>query len=106
MNKEIRREIFSRLQNNNKNPTTELVYHSTFELLISVLLSAQATDVGVNKATKGLYAVANTPQAILALGEGDLTIALVCDARDLDFFTTHLTVFVYEELQRKKQRHQ
>ncbi len=72
MNKEIRREIFSRLQNNNKNPTTELVYHSTFELLISVLLSAQATDVGVNKATKGLYAVANTPQAILALGEDSL----------------------------------
>jgi len=72
LNKEIRREIFSRLQNNNKNPTTELVYHSTFELLISVLLSAQATDVGVNKATKGLYAVANTPQAILALGEDSL----------------------------------
>lgn len=72
MNKEIRREIFSRLQNNNKNPTTELVYHSTFELLISVLLSAQATDISVNKATKGLYKAASTPQAMLELGEESL----------------------------------
>jgi endonuclease-3 len=51
------------------NPTTELIYHSSFELLVAVLLSAQATDVSVNKATQGLFAVANTPQAMLDLGE-------------------------------------
>lgn len=72
MNQLKRREIFLRLQHENKHPTTELVYHSNFELLISVLLSAQATDVSVNKATKGLYALANTPQAILSLGETSL----------------------------------
>ena len=72
MNNDKRREIFSRLQRENKTPTTELVYTSHFELLISVLLSAQATDVSVNKATKPLYAVANTPEAILALGEEKL----------------------------------
>lgn len=68
MNKEKRREIFRRLQAENPNPTTELEYSSTFELLIAVILSAQATDVGVNKATRELYQVANTPQAILSLG--------------------------------------
>lgn len=68
MNKEKRREIFRRLQAENPNPTTELEYNSTFELLIAVILSAQATDVGVNKATRKLYRVANTPQAILSLG--------------------------------------
>lgn len=68
MNKAKRIEIFTRLQADNPHPTTELNYNSNFELLIAVLLSAQATDVGVNKATKGLYAVANTPQAILDLG--------------------------------------
>lgn len=68
MNKNKRYEIFSRLQAANPNPTTELVYHSPFELLIAVLLSAQATDVGVNKATAKLFPVANTPQAILDLG--------------------------------------
>ena len=68
MNKEKRREIFRRLQTENPNPTTELEYSSTFELLIAVILSAQATDVGVNKATRKLYPVANTPEAILALG--------------------------------------
>ena len=62
------REIFLRLQAANPNPTTELVYHSPFELLIAVILSAQATDVSVNKATAKLYAVANTPETILALG--------------------------------------
>ena len=61
------REIFLRLQAANPNPTTELVYHSPFELLIAVILSAQATDVSVNKATAKLYAVANTPETILAL---------------------------------------
>ena len=61
------REIFLRLQADNPNPTTELVYHSPFELLIAVISSAQATDVSVNKATAKLYAVANTPETILAL---------------------------------------
>ncbi|QRX82127.1 endonuclease III [Glaciimonas sp. PAMC28666] len=68
MNTEKRREIFSRLRTVMPNPTTELLYTSPFELLISVLLSAQATDVGVNKATRKLYPIANTPGQILALG--------------------------------------
>lgn len=68
MNTEKRREIFSRLRTVMPNPTTELLYTSPFELLISVLLSAQATDVGVNKATRKLYPIANTPEQILALG--------------------------------------
>jgi endonuclease-3 len=59
----------AKLRDENPTPTTELAYSSTFELLISVLLSAQATDVSVNKATKGLYAAANTPAEMLALGE-------------------------------------
>ena len=60
--------MLTRLQNDNPEPVTELNYSSPFELLIAVLLSAQATDVGVNKATDKLYPVANTPQAILNLG--------------------------------------
>ncbi|HDZ09961.1 endonuclease III [Pseudohongiella sp.] len=68
MNREKRLEIFRRLHAENPNPVTELEYSSTFELLISVILSAQATDVGVNKATRKLYRDANTPAAILALG--------------------------------------
>ena len=68
MNAEKRVEILSRLRTENPNPKTELNYHSDFELLISVILSAQATDVSVNKATEKLYAVANTPDAIAALG--------------------------------------
>jgi len=68
MNKEKRIEILSRLRDNNPEPTTELDFSSPFELLIAVLLSAQSTDVGVNKATAKLYPVANTPQAILDLG--------------------------------------
>lgn len=60
--------FFQRLQVQRPNPTTELVYHSPFELLIAVIMSAQATDVGVNKATAKLFAVANTPQAIADLG--------------------------------------
>jgi len=68
MNKEKRTEIFERWKANDPAPTTELEYSSPFELLISVILSAQATDVGVNKATRGLYEVANTPQQILDLG--------------------------------------
>jgi endonuclease-3 len=72
MNKQKRHEIFVRFQANNDNPETELNHASTFELLISVLLSAQATDVSVNKATDKLYPVANTPEKILALGEEGL----------------------------------
>ncbi|MDX1455213.1 MAG: endonuclease III [Gammaproteobacteria bacterium] len=68
MNKEARREIFRRLRDANPAPTTELEYANPFELLIAVILSAQATDVGVNKATAKLYPVANTPQAIYDLG--------------------------------------
>jgi len=68
MNNQKRFDIFTRLRDQNPNPTTELEYNSTFELLISVILSAQATDVGVNKATAKLYPVANTPQGILDLG--------------------------------------
>jgi len=68
MNQEKRTLILKRLQENNPHPTTELTYSSNFELLISVLLSAQATDVSVNKATALLYPVANTPAALLELG--------------------------------------
>ncbi|WP_413728402.1 endonuclease III [Sodalis sp. RH19] len=68
MNKLKRLAILSRLRANDPNPTTELNYTSPFELLIAVLLSAQATDVSVNKATAKLFPVANTPEAMLALG--------------------------------------
>jgi len=68
MNKAKRIEILSRLRDNDPNPTTELNFSSPFELLIAVLLSAQATDVSVNKATAKLYPIANTPQSILDLG--------------------------------------
>jgi endonuclease-3 len=68
LNADKRYQILSRLREENPNPTTELNYSSVFELLIAVILSAQATDVSVNKATDKLYPVANTPEAILALG--------------------------------------
>ena len=68
MNKTKRTEIFTRFRNENPTPETELNYSSTFELLVAVTLSAQATDVGVNKATDKLFPVANTPEAIYALG--------------------------------------
>ncbi len=68
MNKQKRIEIFERFKRINPHPTTELEYSSPFELLIAVILSAQATDVGVNKATSRLYKVANTPQQIYDLG--------------------------------------
>jgi len=68
MNKQKRSEIFRRLQAQNPHPKTELHYHSAFELLAAVLLSAQATDVSVNKATDKLFPLANTPQAIIDLG--------------------------------------
>jgi endonuclease-3 len=72
MKAEQRRELFSRLAELNPKPTTELEYATPFELLVAVTLSAQATDVGVNKATRRLFPVANTPAAILALGEDGL----------------------------------
>ncbi|SMF08020.1 endonuclease III [Pseudogulbenkiania subflava] len=73
MNAAKRREIFRRLRELNPEPRTELEYDTPFELLIAVVLSAQATDVGVNKATRLLYPIANTPAAILALGEEGLS---------------------------------
>jgi len=69
MNRQQRVEIFRRLREANPKPTTELEYASPFQLLIAVMLSAQATDVGVNKATRRLFPVAGTAQAVLALGE-------------------------------------
>ena len=69
MNLEKRRALFSRLRDINPHPTTELDYRNPFELLIAVMLSAQATDVGVNKATKHLFPLAPTPKAMLELGE-------------------------------------
>lgn len=72
MNKQKRTEIFTRLRTENPEPTTELNYETPFELLVAVILSAQATDKGVNKATAKLFPVANTPEAILALGEEGL----------------------------------
>ena len=73
MNKEKRQEIFERLRADNPHPTTELNYSNPFELLIAVILSAQATDVGVNKATDKLFPVANTPETIHALGVAGLS---------------------------------
>lgn len=72
MNKQKRAVIFERLKAQNPHPTTELKYHSPFELLVAVVLSAQATDVSVNKAIEKLFAVANTPEAILELGVNGL----------------------------------
>ncbi len=72
MNNEKRARIFARLKQSNPNPTTELNYSNPFELLIAVILSAQATDVSVNLATDKLYPVANTPESILKLGESGL----------------------------------
>ncbi|MDP3562311.1 MAG: endonuclease III [Legionellaceae bacterium] len=72
MIKAIRRLIFERFRAKNSHPTTELIYNSPFELLIAVILSAQATDVSVNKATAILFPIANTPEMIVALGENRL----------------------------------
>jgi endonuclease-3 len=72
MNAVKRAEIFKRLAEHNPTPDTELNYDTAFELLIAVILSAQATDIGVNKATDKLYPVANTPEAIFGLGEAGL----------------------------------
>lgn len=72
MNLQKRQAFFEALKKNNPHPTTELEYTSAFELLVAVLLSAQSTDVSVNKGTRKLFAVANTPEAILRLGEDSL----------------------------------
>ena len=72
MNKEKRTRIFERLKANDPNPTTELAYRTPFELLVSVILSAQATDVSVNKATAPLFNIAGTPRAMLDLGVENL----------------------------------
>ena len=76
MNNAKRAEIFARLRDGNAHPETELQYDSTFQLLIAVLLSAQATDISVNKATRHLFAAAPTPEAMLALGEAKLSEAI------------------------------
>ena len=68
MNREKRIKLYNRLRENDPNPDTELKYESPFELLVAVILSAQATDIGVNKATDSLFPIANTPQKILDLG--------------------------------------
>src|SRR3990167_6813238 len=72
VNKHARLQMFQRFAAQNPHPTTELVYHTPFELLIAVILSAQATDVSVNKATTALFRAANNPQKMLALGEAQL----------------------------------
>lgn len=72
MNSEKRTAIYSRLQENDPEPDTELKYNSPFELLVAVVLSAQATDISVNKATNNLFPKANTPRAIYDLGEAGL----------------------------------
>ncbi len=72
MNREKRHQVFSRLRDADPAPTTELIYGNAFELLVAVMLSAQATDKSVNKVTQGLFPIANTPSSILALGEEKL----------------------------------
>ena len=73
MNPQKRQAIFARLRAANPQPRTELIYASAFELLVAVILSAQATDKSVNKATAGLFLAANTPASILALGVGGVS---------------------------------
>lgn len=84
MNQQKRRQIFERLRAANPTPKTELHYANPFELLVAVILSAQATDKGVNRVTERLFSVANTPQAILALGEEGLKAQI----RTLGLFNT------------------
>jgi len=101
MNANKRQQIFSRLRENNPHPTTELKYRSSFELLISVILSAQATDVGVNKATALLYPDANTPETIAALGVNGLkryikTIGLYNAKAENIIKTCHLLIQEHE----------
>ena len=74
MNKEKRTEIFTRLRDANPHPETELEYTTPYELLVAVTLSAQATDVSVNKATQKLFPVANTPEKMVALGRSGIRV--------------------------------
>ncbi len=103
MNKQKRTEIFERLKADNPNPTTELEYSSPFELLAAVLLSAQATDVGVNKATRKLFPIANTPQAIIDLGIDGLkekikTIGLFNTKAENLMKTCHMLVELHDSV--------
>jgi endonuclease III len=103
MNTDKRYEIFSRLRAENPEPKTELNYSSPFELLIAVILSAQATDVGVNKATAKLYPVANTPAAIAALGVDGLkqyikTIGLFNSKAENVIKTCHMLVELHNSV--------
>jgi endonuclease-3 len=103
MNKQKRIEIFERLKADNPNPTTELEYSSPFELLAAVLLSAQATDVGVNKATRKLFPIANTPQAIIDLGIDGLkehikTIGLFNTKAENLMKTCHMLVDLHDSV--------
>ena len=82
MNKVKRTHIFTLLSKDNPSPTTELVYETPFELLVAVILSAQATDISVNKATKKLFTVANTPDAILSLGLNNLQVHYIDSNKD------------------------
>src|SRR3990167_11312959 len=84
MNSKTIRTIFLRFRKANPNPTTELVYRTHFELLIAVILSAQATDKSVNKATEKLFRIANTPQKFLKLGEVNLKTYI----RTIGLYTT------------------
>lgn len=101
MNRDKRTQIFARLRDDNPDPTTELEYSSPFELLAAVLLSAQATDVGVNKATRKLFPIANTPQAIIDLGIDGLkekikTIGLFNTKAENLMKTCHMLVDLHE----------
>ena len=103
MNTDKRYEIFSRLRAENPEPKTELNYSNPFELLIAVILSAQATDVGVNKATAKLYPVANTPAAIAALGVDGLkqyikTIGLFNSKAENVIKTCHMLVELHNSV--------
>src|SRR5476649_469689 len=98
MNPKKRHAIFETLQSLNPHPTTELEHESPFELLISVLLSAQATDVSVNKAMRRMYPVANTPAKVLALGEEGVTeyiktIGLFRDRKSTRLNSSHTEIY-------------
>ncbi len=84
MNKEKRALIFKQFEHQNPHPTTELIYHSPFELLVAVMLSAQATDISVNKATALLFKEAPTPKAMLDLGEAHVLMRL----KSLNYYKT------------------
>ena len=103
MNKEKRRQILERLAENNPNPTTELEFNSPYELLVAVALSAQATDISVNKATRKLFAVANTPEQIASLGvegvkEYIKTIGLFNTKAESMIKTAHILIEKYNSV--------